>query len=148
MKKFTTILVFLLIISINVQATDDTSALKDKLNNCTKILDSKYDSCPDSWSMKCYKELIDAHHNVQNCYKEIAVELFIKFYELSPQEATKRFDTFSNAIYEQYQFVFGNTNYCKNNNCGIGIHLYTNYVTSEELHNYVNKIINSVEARN
>lgn len=71
------------------------------------------DNCPETWSMKCYTKLMDTHKNTQNCYKEIAVSLFTKFYSQPEDKAEQRFNDFNKFIYDQYLFVFSETDYCK-----------------------------------
>lgn len=90
---------------------------------------------------------MDTHKNTQNCYKEIAVSLFTKFYSQPEDKAEQRFNDFNKFIYDQYLFVFSETDYCKKNNCGIAPYLYSEYATTKQLHFYVNKIIRSVASR-
>ena len=97
---------------------------------------------------KCYYSLMKANQNTQKCYKKIAVDLFETYYGLSQNEAEKKFDSFSKFIYEQYLYVFSETDYCQRNNCGISLYLYSEYTTTEELQTYISKIIGSISARN
>lgn len=85
--------------------------------------------------------------DMQICYQKIAVNLFKEFYQLTEKEATQRFDRYANFIYDQYLFIFSETSYCKKNNCGIGLYLYSEYATTEQLYYYINKIIKSISAR-
>jgi len=148
LRKFILILGLLLVISANTLAMENFSTFDQKVLDCSALLENEYAKCPETWSMKCYGKLMEANHTTQKCYKGIAVELFVKFYGLSPNVATERIDTFQKFIYDQYFFVFSQTDYCKENNCGIGLYLYSEYTTTEQLRYYVNKIIRSLSARN
>ena len=138
----------LLVISTKIMAMENFSTFDQKVLDCSTILENEYTNCPETWGMKCYNKLMDAHHTTQKCYKKIAVDLFVKFYGLSPSVAVERCDAFQKSIYDQYFFIFAKTNYCKKNNCGIGLYLYSEYTTTEQLRYYVNKIIRSLSARN
>ena len=103
--------------------------------------------CPDSWSMKCYNHLMKTNKITQQCYKNIAVKLFEKFYNLSSDKAKNKFDEYYYFMYKQHLFIYADTAYCKQNNCGLSLYLYSEYATTEELYNYIDKIIKSVSAR-
>jgi hypothetical protein len=148
LKKFILILGSLLVISTKTLAMEDFSTFDQKIMDCSVALENEYTDCPETWSVKCYDKLMETNHTTQECYKKIAVDLFVKFYGLSSDVAAERFDAFHKSIYDQYFFVFSKTNYCKENNCGIGLHLYSEYTTTEQLRYYVNKIIRSLSARN
>ena len=91
---------------------------------------------------------MSAHKSTQQCFRKTAIELFEKFYGLSNSEAQKKIDDFNKFIYDQYLFIFSETDFCKKNNCGISLYLYSEYTTTEQLQYYVNKIIRSISARN
>jgi len=149
MKKFILILVLLFCFSSAVQAKDKIlEKLEKTFSQCTENFQAKEKECSEIWSMKCYSSRMETHKNVQQCYKLVTISLFEKFYGLSKKEAEEKFDTYNKFIYDQYLFIFSETNFCKKNNCGISLYLYSEYATTEELSNYVNKIIGAISARN
>ena len=44
-------------------------------------------------------------------------------------------------IYNQYLFVYSETSYCKKNNCGVSPYLYSEYATTQQLSDYIAKLI-------
>lgn len=118
--------------------------LKKKFFDCSDTFNVEEKKCSEMWKMKCYNHLMQAHKNVQKCYKQTAIELFKTFYELSEKDAEKKYDTFQKFMYDQYLFVYTESDYCKKNNCGVSVYLYSEYATTQELYSYVNKIIASV----
>lgn len=148
MKKIVLILSALLIFAKSAHAdkNDKLSAFSHRLEACSNTLETEYKNCPETWTMKCYDQLMEAHRNVQKCYKQITVDLFVTFYDISQDDAETRFDTFKNFIFKQYFFVFADTNFCKKNNCGISLYHYSENATTQQLHDYITKIIGSVSA--
>ncbi len=137
--------------SIIAKADDISSELDNierKYELCLKEFEKKDAECPETWSMKCYNFLMNAHKDLQICYKDVARSLFVKYYGLTTEEAEKKFDDYSKFIYSQYAFIYGESNFCKKNNCGVSVYLYSEYATSHELDAYVNKIIKNISARN
>lgn len=148
MKKIITFTFLYTIICSNVFATEKyINTLEKEFINCATTFEEQEQKCPESWSMKCYDHLMSTHKTTQQCFRNVAVKLFEKFYGLSDNEAQKKFDDFNKFIYDQYFFIFSETNFCKKNNCGISLDLYSEYTTTEQLRYYVNKIIRSISAR-
>ena len=149
MKRFVLILGIFLILSYDVAAeSQKIEDIKQSFVLCSELFEQEKEKCPDSWSMKCYNHLMNTHKHTQECYKKIALNLFENYYGLTKDEAKNKFDNFSRFIYEQYLYIFAETDYCKKNNCGMSLYLYSENTTTEEIHNYVSKIIGSVSARN
>ena len=149
MRKFSLMLIMILLQSTNIWAKEtNLSILENDFIECSNSLEKEYEKCPEAWNMDCYRELMKAHKNTQKCYKSIAVKLFKEFYGLSETEAEKRYNDYSNFMYNQYLFVFSETNYCKKHNCGTALYLYSEYATTEQLRYYVNKIIKSITVNN
>ena len=149
MKK---ILLFLcsLICTFDVTAKDDITyinKISDEVKNCSQQFEIKEQECPESWSMKCYNHLMKTNQDTQICYKRIAVKIFEKFYNLPNDAANKKIDEYKNFIYDQYSFMYWETNFCKKNNCGISPDLYSEYATTQELQFYLNKMIGSISSR-
>ncbi len=115
--------------------------LKQKFTECSTTFETEEKKCPETWSMKCHNYLIQAHKNVQLCYKKIAIDLFYSYYNLPKSDAEKRIDTFQKFIYKQYSFIYNESSYCKKNNCGVSVYLYNEYATTQELYNYIAKMI-------
>ncbi|MBR1649116.1 MAG: hypothetical protein IJ689_05915 [Alphaproteobacteria bacterium] len=146
MKKF--IFILSLFISFSCFAQDDNlSKFEDRFSKCTNAFNEENKSCSDISFTKCYYKRMEAHKTVQKCYKQIVTEMFEKFYGLSGKEAQERFDSYSKFIYEQYFFLFSETNHCKKNNCGLSLYLYSEYATTKQIQDYINAIINSISAR-
>ena len=127
---------------------------KDKIENfnqaftaCSDAFEKSEQECPELWSMRCFDHLMAAHKTVQQCYKNIAVKLFNEYYGLSVTDAENRFDEYNKFIYDEYIFIFAETNSCKKENCGVSVDLYAEYAATQELHHYINKIIGSISAR-
>ena len=146
MKKFW-IFALTMLLSCNVYA----ETLKDSEQNlylCQEIYMQKKKDCTETWSMKCYDFLININKKAQQCYKDEAVKVLTQFYNLSEQDAQNKIDKYVSFIYDEYLFLYNNTNYCKQNNCGVSPYLYSEYTTTQELYNYVYKMIKSVSAHN
>ena len=152
MKKFVLILSLFVFLGTSAKAEVyhgiDIDDAKKQFSQCSDMFEDEQKECLDSWRMKCYSHLMTTNRNAQKCYKKIALNLFEKYYGLSTEEATEKVDSFSKFIYEQYLYIFSETDYCKQNNCGTSLYLYSEYTTTEELQTYVGKIIGSISARN
>ncbi len=133
--------------STHINNRNKIKILKQKFIECLNTFEAEEQKCPELWSIKCYDHLMITNKNAQLCYKKIAIDLFKNYYDFSEYDAEKKFDMFQKFLYEQYSFIYNESNYCKRNNCGISLHLYSEYATTQELHTYVNKIISSVSAR-
>ncbi|MBQ8671476.1 MAG: hypothetical protein IJ525_03035 [Alphaproteobacteria bacterium] len=144
------LIITLVLLSSTAQAEDNAliNQLEKQFTSCSDTFEQREKVCPESWSFKCYNHLMSTHHEVQACYKKVAVELFHKFYNLSETEASQKFDNYVKFIYEQYLFIFAETDYCNKENCGVSVYLYSEYATSQQIFYYVNKIIGSISARN
>lgn len=150
MKKILLFLTALICCITDVYAKDDITyinKISDEVKNCSQQFETKEQECPDSWSMQCYNHLMKANQDTQNCYQKTAVQIFEKFYELSNEEANKKIDEYKNFIYNQYSFIYSETNFCKKNNCGVSPYLYSEYATTQELQFYLNKILGSILSR-
>ena len=129
-------------------STSDIGSIIKEFEHCTELFQSDEQKCPETWTMKCYNHLLSAHGMVQKCYKDVAVKLFEKFYGLSLKEASKKIDEYNKFTYNQYLFIYNDTSYCKQNNCGVSPYLYSEYATTQNMQNYIQRIIKSVDARN
>ena len=121
--------------------------LKEKFIECSNKFEAEEKKCSEIWGTKCYNHVMRAHENVRRCYKQIAVDLFNKFYGISEKEAEIKYDNFQKFIYEQYLFIYTESNYCKKNNCGVSLYLYSEYATTQELRNYISKIITYISGQ-
>ena len=147
MKRFVFIFAITLLFSFNVCA-ETLSDSEQRLYQCQKKYIQEKKECTETWSMKCYDFLINANKNAQRCYKDEAVKVLTKFYNLSEQDAQNKIDKYVNFIYDEYLFLYNDTNYCKQNNCGVSPYLYSEHTTTQELYDYIYKMIKSVSARN
>ncbi len=152
MKKIYIIL-FSMFLTFDLQAKEDISVsdidrFMKEFEHCTELFQSDEQKCPETWTMKCYNHLLSAHGMVQKCYKDVAVKLFEKFYGLSLKEASTKIDEYNKFTYNQYLFIYNDTSYCKQNNCGVSPYLYSEYATTQNMQNYIQRIIKSVDARN
>lgn len=147
------IILFSLFLAFNTQAKEDISAsdidsFMKEFEHCTELFQSDEQKCPETWTMKCYNHLLSAHGMIQKCYKNVAVKLFEKFYGLSSEEASTKIDEYNKFIYNQYLFIYNDTSYCKQNNCGVSPYLYSEYATTQSIQDYIQRIIKSIDARN
>ena len=118
--------------------------LKQKLIKCSDIYEEQEQKCSAFLGLQCYNHLMQAHRDVRQCYKQIAIELFNKFYGLPENDAERKYDIFQKFMYDKYLFIYTENNYCKKNNCGVSVYLYTEYATTQGLYNYIDKIISYV----
>ena len=141
------LIITLVLLSSTARAEDTAliNQLEKQFTSCSETFEQREKECPESWSFKCYNHLMSAHHEVQACYKKVAVELFHKFYNLSETEATQKFDNYIKFIYDQYLFIFAETDYCNKENCGVSVYLYSEYATSQQILYYVNKIVTYIK---
>ena len=151
MNKNLLIIVFFLLLSSNVDATekDITSidSLKKQYAECGKIFEQEKQKCQESWSMKCFDYLISLNHKTQDCYVNIAKKMFTKFYGQSEDKTVKQMAEYINFMYEQYLFIYGDTNFCKKNNCGISPYLYSEYAATYAIKDYIFKAMKIVDIR-
>lgn len=144
------IILLSIFLAFDTQAKEDLSAsdidnFMKEFEHCTELFQSDEKKCPETWTMKCYNHLLSAHGMVQKCYKNVAVKLFEKFYGLSPKEASTKIDEYNKFMYNQYLFIYNDTSYCKQNNCGVSPYLYSEYATTRELGIYIQKIITYIK---
>ena len=74
------------------------------------------------------------------------IELLIKFYGLSEQDAKNKIDKYSQSLYDENLFLYNDTLYCKQNNCGVSPYLYSEYTTTKEMQLYLTKMLKSIFA--
>lgn len=141
------IILSLLLYSNKAYTKDQIKILDQTFHKCSATFNRMEQECPEFSSMRCFNHLMKANLDTQLCYKNIAVQLFQKYYGLSLKESEKRFDEYHQFVYNQYLFIFSETTFCKKENCGISIDLYTQYTTTREMYNYIDKIIGSISAR-
>ncbi len=130
----------------HVKEKNKIKDLEQKFIECSDIYKAKEQGCSAPWGWKCYNYLMQAHKDVRQCYKQIAVEIFKKYYGLSENDAEKRYDILQNFTYNQYLFIYTENDYCKEKGCGVSIYLYSEYATTQSLHNYIKKIISYVSS--
>jgi len=118
--------------------------IEQNFTQCANFFESEEQKCPELWSIKCYNHLMQAHKNIQRCYKKVAVELFYNYYNLTEKKAKEKVNALQKVISEQYTFIYNENTYCRKNNCGVSLNLYSEYATTQELYNYINKIITFV----
>ena len=150
MKKFVFALIMAILLSTNAQAetSNFVSDYEKELANCLENYKQQQKQCSETWSMKCYNLLTKINQNARLCYKNTATTILTKFYNLSNKEAQTKIDQYVSFIYNEYLFVYNNTDYCVENNCGVSPYLYSEYTTTQELYEYVYKMIKSVSAHN
>ena len=145
MKKFALIFALTLSLSMNAYA-DVLNNFEKELSACKKEYDLKKQECSETWSVKCYDFLTNINKNAQQCYENTAIKVLTHFYDLSEKDAKTKTDRYLRFIYDEYLFLYNNTSYCLQNNCGVSPYLYSEYTTTQELYNYVYKMIKSVSA--
>ena len=148
MKQFLSFFLLSIICCPNLFAAENIETFEKEFISCIETYKQQEEKCPELWSMKCYDHLMSAHKNTQQCFQKVATKLFTNFYGLSEKEANKKFEDFHKFTYDQYFFIFAETDFCKKNNCGLSLYLYSQYVTTDQLRYYINKIIRSISARN
>lgn len=154
MKYFLLKIPFILIIFLAFLLYSDKAYTKDQIkildqtfHECSATYNKLEHECPEFSSMRCFNHLMKANLDTQQCYKNVALQLFQTYYGLSFSDSEKRFDDYHQFIYNQYLFIFAETTFCKKENCGISIDLYTQFTTTKEIYNYIDKIIGSISAR-
>ena len=118
MKRFMFIFILILLFSFNVRA-DILNEFEKELSLCQDKYALKKQECTETWSIKCYNFLTDINKETQLCYKNTAVKILTQFYNVSEKDAQNKIDEYVNFIYDEYLFLYNNTNYCKQNNCGV-----------------------------
>lgn len=134
--------------SVSAEISSSINKLDDDFIKCSDEFTKQSTTCPETWSMKCYNFLIDLHHKTRDCYKDVGEIIITEYYNLSDREARERLNQYDNYMYDNYLFVYNETNYCRKNNCGVSPYLYSEYATTEALKNYISTIIRSILARN
>ncbi len=130
----------------NSAFAQDKEGIEKEIKQCTNTFIQKEATCPEKWSIKCYEFLINANQQAQACYKNIMIELLIKFYGLSEQDAKNKIDKYSQSHYDENLFLYNDTLYCKQNNCGVSPYLYSEYTTTKEIQIYLTRMLKSIFA--
>ena len=141
------IFIFTLVFSLNAYG-ETLNDREKELYQCQEKYVQQKKECIETWRVKCYDFLTKANKEAQNCYKKSAVKILTQFYNLSEDDAKIKIDKYVKFIYDEYLFLYNDTNYCKQNSCGISPYLYSEYTTTQELYDYVSKMIKSVSAHN
>ena len=149
MKKVGIIGIFLLISTMTTQAKEIKS-IKDyekELSHCVDTFVLAEQKCSEKGSMECYDFLMSLHKKTQQCLKHTGTQILKQFYALSEQEAEDKLNKFSQFMYDNYLFLYNDTSYCQQNNCGVSPYLNSEYTTTKELDDYIHQMINSISAR-
>ena len=145
MKKFILILAVLQVWGKCALAGEATILeYKQALTKCYNDFEHSEKYCSD-WSAKCFSYILTEQEKLQKCYQSIAVRIFTQYYGLSNNEALLKYNKHKEFLQQEYQFVYGNTIYCKENNCGIAPDLYSEYATSQGLYTYIKKTMSYIE---
>lgn len=140
------------LLSLNVFADEKNLSPKvdtfyKSFKECQSLFDIKKQKCPESGSFNCYDYLTTLHHEVQKCYVDIGIDLFTKFYNVKDEAAKEKLSKFITFAYDNYLFIYAETNFCNENKCGISPYLYSEYATTELLKDYIGRILSSITAR-
>ena len=127
--------------------SSEIDILSKEFEHCEMMFKINEQKCSDSWKMQCFNHLRSVHNDVTKCYKKVATDLLQNFYGLSNHEADKKYDDYVNFVYDQYLFLYNDNTYCKKNNCGVSPYLYSDYATTQDIHNYIQRMLQSVKAR-
>lgn len=149
MKKIIIAIGMIICFTDNVWAGDNlkTYKVEQSIKECTEIFQKEEQQCTDKWSMRCYDYLMSLNYKTQKCYVKIMADVFSEFYGQDKEEASEKANKYVKFMREQYLFIYGDTIYCRKNNCGISPYLYSEYATTQALENYVTKAINAVRSR-
>lgn len=149
MKYWVMILVLVLLSATRAEAQTQSSVkeLEENFVKCSDNFTNESSKCSETWSMKCYNFLTDLHHKTRDCYKEVGKQVLKQHYGLSDKEAEGQLNEYSNYTYNKYLFIYADSNYCRENNCGVSPYLYSEYATSKALEDYIGAMISSVSSR-
>lgn len=154
MKKSFLSFVFAMSVLLVLNVFAEEENLSQKVNplymgfdECQRLFDVKKQRCSESGSFECYDYLTALHREVQKCYVDIGIDLFTEFYNLKNETAREKLNQFVTFAYENYLFIYAETNFCNENECGISPYLYSEYATTELLKDYVERILSSIAAR-
>jgi len=146
MKKYIICFFVLLLFSTNSNAQNNIISnqiqnYRNMFENCSSTYQKDIENCPFDSFTQCnnYKQSIS--YKTQQCYKDIAINIFTKYYNLTTKTANQKVDDFTKYIYEQYLFITSEVEYCKQHNCGTSVYLYSEYATINALEDYVNRLI-------
>ena len=114
------ILVLVLLPATRAEAQTQSSVkeLEENFVKCSDNFTNESSKCSETWSMKCYNFLTDLHHKTRDCYKEVGKQVLKQHYGLSDKEAEGQLNEYSNYTYNKYLFIYADSNYCRENNCG------------------------------
>lgn len=150
MKKCVLLFFLSLIFASNTYAAEkidkkQITKYKNQFKQCLNEYQKNIEHCPEDGFVKCHNYKISVSHATQSCYKNIVANIFTKFYSLSSKDASEKIDGFTKYIHDQYFFVIAGLDYCKQNNCGTSVNLYSEYATTQALEDYANKAILTLE---
>lgn len=143
--KFLTLTICLSIPQVNADAGDELNKLKSNFENCTEQFDKREKNCPKKWSYRCYNILMDAHKETQQCYIDVAKDLFLLYYNQEHTQTQKMFNEIADFTYKNHLYIYQESEYCKKNNCGISAYLRSQYATTHAIKDYINKTIIAVQ---
>lgn len=151
-KFFSFIFAMGVLLSLNVLADEKNLSQKldafyKRFGECQSLFDVEKQKCSESGSFNCYDHLTALHHDVQKCYVDIGIDLFTKFYNLKDKTAREKLNKFITFAYDNYLFIYAETNFCNENKCGISPYLYSEYATTEWLKDYIGRMLSSITAR-
>lgn len=89
--------------------------------------------------------MMDALAKTRRCYEQLSSKILTEFYDQTPQKAKQRTEEFSSFMYNQYLFVFADTEFCTKNNCGLSVYYNAQYNTTvHALPDYISRMIDSI----
>lgn len=145
------ILSFFVIATSSAQADiNSDSKLLDQyekqLAQCSENFEKLKINAPIQDSMtKNYYYMMDALAKTRTCYEQLSSKILTEFYDQTPQKAKQRTEEFSSFMYNQYLFVFADTEFCTKNNCGLSVYYNAQYNTTvHALPDYISRMIDSI----
>ena len=88
---------------------------------------------------------MELNKNTQQCYINIAKELFWVYYNLEEIKTEQMFNKIKSFTYNNHLYIYQENNYCKTNNCGISSYLHSEYATTYAIKDYIEKTFFTIE---
>lgn len=101
------------ITQVNADMSNELNKLKSNFATCTELFDKYEKNCPEKWRYKCYNILMDAHKKTQQCYMDVAKDLFLLYYNQEQTQTQKMFNEIANFTYKNHLYIYQESEYCK-----------------------------------
>ena len=144
MRKYLLILALGLWTSVATAAEIDQAGLKELENSigrCSEFMDPNEDLPPED-----YYRRIEFAENVQQCYINLGVKIFERYYRKKPESAEADLKQMRDLLRKRFTEVTAHSIYCKPR-CGVQEYLVAEQNVTYALENYLRQTVKFLQTR-